>query len=248
MGFALLLINGVSICLLLQFNIWARWALGKEHPDMLASVSNLATILQSQGKYEEAESMNQRALEGFEKALGKEHPDTLASVSNLATILRTQEKYEEAESMNQRALEGFEKALEKEHPDTLTSVSNLALMLRTQGKYEEAEQMDRRVLEGGEKALGKEHPDTLTSVNNLALVLQDQGKYEKAEQVGCVYQHRHLIRGFLCLSYKVLVLRLARRFCIACSVKPFLQGIKIFSRYGMDWIKDTILKSDKREA
>jgi hypothetical protein len=46
-------------------------ALGKEHPDMLASVSNLATILQSQGKYEEAESMNQRALEGFEKALGK---------------------------------------------------------------------------------------------------------------------------------------------------------------------------------
>jgi hypothetical protein len=37
-----------------------------------------------------------------------------------------------------------------------------------------------------------------------------------------VYQHRHLIRGFLCLSYKVLVLRLARRFCIACSVEPVI--------------------------
>jgi hypothetical protein len=61
----------MGLVFVFSFNIWARWALGKEHPDMLASVSNLATILQSQGKYEEAESMNQRALEGFEKALGK---------------------------------------------------------------------------------------------------------------------------------------------------------------------------------
>jgi hypothetical protein len=32
--------------------------LGKEHPDMLMSVSNLASVLWDQGKHEEAKSMN----------------------------------------------------------------------------------------------------------------------------------------------------------------------------------------------
>src|SRR4051794_37153198 len=59
-------------------------ALGKELPSTLTSVSNLALVLRSQGKYEAAEAMNRRALEGREKALGKEHPSTLTSVSNLA--------------------------------------------------------------------------------------------------------------------------------------------------------------------
>jgi len=44
--------------------------------------------------------MNQRVLEGREKALGKEHLDTLTSVNNLASVLRCQGKYEEAEQMN----------------------------------------------------------------------------------------------------------------------------------------------------
>ena len=46
-------------------------ALGKEHPDTLISVNNLALVLQYQGKHEEAEQMNRRALQGREKALGK---------------------------------------------------------------------------------------------------------------------------------------------------------------------------------
>jgi len=80
-------------------------------------VSNLASVLQQQGKYEAAEEMNRRALEGREKALGKQHPDTLSSVSILAGVLQYRGKYEAAEEMNRRALEGREKALGKEHCD-----------------------------------------------------------------------------------------------------------------------------------
>ena len=32
--------------------------LGEEHPDMLTSISNLALVLDSQGKYEAGEEMN----------------------------------------------------------------------------------------------------------------------------------------------------------------------------------------------
>src|SRR5206468_1813174 len=100
--------------------------LGKEHPDTLTSVSDIALVLRDQGKYEEAEAMNRRALDGEEKVLGKEHPDTLTSVSTLASILEYQGKYEEAEAMNRRALDGTEKILGKEHPYTLTSGINTA--------------------------------------------------------------------------------------------------------------------------
>ncbi|PVH91203.1 hypothetical protein DM02DRAFT_466319, partial [Periconia macrospinosa] len=58
--------------------------MGKDHPDTLTSVSNLASVLQYQGKYEVAEEMNQRALDGRERALGTDHPDTLTSADNLA--------------------------------------------------------------------------------------------------------------------------------------------------------------------
>ena len=38
-----------------------------EHTAMLASLSNLGSVPERQGKYEEAEAMHRRALEGYEK-------------------------------------------------------------------------------------------------------------------------------------------------------------------------------------
>ncbi|GKT48975.1 nephrocystin-3 [Colletotrichum spaethianum] len=169
--------------------------LGKEHPDTLRSVNNLASVLYDQGKYDEAEQLHRQALEGSEKVLGKEHPETLRSVNNLALVLQSQGKYDEAEQLHRQALEGSEKVLGKEHPETLRSVNNLALVLQSQGKYDEAEQLHRQALEGSEKVLGKEHPNTLISVNNLALVLQSQGKYDEAKQL-----HQQALEG----SEKVL--------------------------------------------
>ncbi|OBT40517.1 hypothetical protein VE00_08999 [Pseudogymnoascus sp. WSF 3629] len=157
--------------------------LGVNHPDTLTSVSNLASVLQSQGRFEEAESMNRRALEGMERELGVNHLDTLASISNLASVLLSQGRYEEAASMNRRALEGRERELGVNHPHTLTSINNLASVLLRQGRYEEAESMNRRALEGRERELGVNHPHTLTSISNLALVLQRQGRYEEAESM-----------------------------------------------------------------
>jgi hypothetical protein len=62
-------------------------ALGHEHPDTLTSMSNLAGVLDSQGKYGEAEAMNRQTLARREKVLGPEHPDTLTSIYCLAHLL-----------------------------------------------------------------------------------------------------------------------------------------------------------------
>jgi tetratricopeptide (TPR) repeat protein len=144
-------------------------------------MSNLAQVLNREGKYEEAEAMLRQTLAIGEKVLGREHPDTLASMNNLALVLDSQGKYEEAEAMHRQTLAIGEKVLGHEHPSTLMSMSNLAGVLGSQGMYEEAEAMHRQTLARREKVLGHEHPDTLMSMSSLALVLNSKGKHEGAE-------------------------------------------------------------------
>ncbi|KAI9856806.1 MAG: hypothetical protein M1813_008743 [Trichoglossum hirsutum] len=162
---------------------WRENALGREHPDTLRSISNLAEVFNSQGKCGEAEEMNPQTLMLRERMLGREHPDTLVSMSNFAMVLNSQGKYDEAEEMNRRTLKLREKLLGKEHPDTLVSMSNIAMVLNSQGKYGEAEEMNQRTLKLREKVLWKEHPDTLVSMSNFAMVLNSQGKYDEAEEM-----------------------------------------------------------------
>ena len=150
--------------------------LGKEHPDTLSSLNNLAELLRMKGDYAEAEPIYRRALEAKERVLGKEHPSTLSSLNNLAFLLYSKGDYAGAEPLFRRALEGCERVLGKEHPDTLSSLNNLALLLKSTGDYAGAEPLYRRALEGCERVLGKERPDTLTIQSNLDVLLKTTKK------------------------------------------------------------------------
>ena len=66
--------------------------LGKEHPQTLTSMNNLAGLFNSQGRYDAAEPLYRETLQLTEKVLGKEHPDTLRSMNNLAGLLNSQGK------------------------------------------------------------------------------------------------------------------------------------------------------------
>jgi Tfp pilus assembly protein PilF len=61
--------------------------LGKDHPQTLISMNNLATSLCEQGKYAEAEAIHRQTLQLQETVLGKDYPDTLASINNLVKSL-----------------------------------------------------------------------------------------------------------------------------------------------------------------
>jgi tetratricopeptide (TPR) repeat protein len=77
----------------------AERVLGKEHPNALTSMNNLALLYQAQRRYPEAEPLFKRALEAQERVLGTEHPDTLTSVNNLAALYQAQSRYPEAEPL-----------------------------------------------------------------------------------------------------------------------------------------------------
>ena len=105
--------------------------LGAEHPDTLASVSNLAVCCSDMGQLQDAEALYRRALEAQERTLGAEHSDTLASVNNLAVCLKARGQLKDAEALYRRALEARERTLGAEHPSTLASANNLAVCCST---------------------------------------------------------------------------------------------------------------------
>jgi len=70
-------------------------ALGKEHPDLILPLLNLARLCKEQGRYAEADPLFRRALEISEKAFGKEDPYTAATLHNLGTLYEAQGRYAE---------------------------------------------------------------------------------------------------------------------------------------------------------
>jgi hypothetical protein len=82
----------------------------------------LAYILNSQGKYAEAEAEQRALLSIRERVLGPEHSSTLISLHNIAVTLKSQEKLDEAGEFARRAMEGRRKVLGPMHPFTKKSV------------------------------------------------------------------------------------------------------------------------------
>lgn len=155
--------------------------LGREHPDTLGSVSNLAQLMESKGDYAGAQQLYERALEASTRVLGSGHPDTLSEWNNLAGLLQIKGDYAGALSLYKQALEAYKRLLGPEHPDTLASLNNLAILVQRKGNYSDARTIYEWVLEVRERALGPEHPDTLISLNNLAGLLESEGDYAGAQ-------------------------------------------------------------------
>ena len=109
--------------------------LGREHLDTLTSMSNLASVLSSQGKYEEAEAINQQTLARKEKVLGPEHPDTLTSVHCLAHLLAKQRRIDESLRLYRRASAGYNTTLGKDHLTTIACDQHYAALCTSQEQH-----------------------------------------------------------------------------------------------------------------
>jgi tetratricopeptide (TPR) repeat protein len=78
-------------------------ALGPEHPQVAATLNNLAFLSRAQGRYADAEPLYERALAITEKALGPEHPDVAVILENYADLLKKTGRHAEAEKLAERA-------------------------------------------------------------------------------------------------------------------------------------------------
>ncbi|MBD2297543.1 tetratricopeptide repeat protein [Nostoc sp. FACHB-190] len=149
--------------------------------DLSSSITKLALLYNSQGRYSEAEPLFIQALALRRKLLGEEHPDVALSLNNLALLYNSQGRYSEAEPLFIQALALRRKLLGEEHSNVASSLSNLANLYHSQGRYSEAEPLYIQALALRRKLLGEEHPDVASSLHNLAGLYYSQDRYSEAE-------------------------------------------------------------------
>jgi len=113
-------------------------------------ITCLASLLQDQGKLEEAESYLRKGLSGFEQCCGTDSPETLEAVVKLGELLEKREKVQESVQLYRREAQGVEDALGEDHVDCLFSKNRLARALVKLGgikNKDEAETLMRKTLE-----------------------------------------------------------------------------------------------------
>lgn len=174
----------LTTSILLLFNLRALQIYKQVRGDinycMAGTLSNMASLYRTQGRYGEALPLYQRALKINKKALGPNHPDVARDLSALAGLYRDQGRYEEAMPLIRQALEISEHALGPNHPTVAIRLNNLAKLYYSQDRYEEALPLFQRALKIDEKALGPDHPIVASDLNNLAELYRAQGRYDEA--------------------------------------------------------------------
>ena len=106
-----------------------RRVLGEDHPDTLASASNLAMLLDRLGEPQAARELNEDTLARRRRVLGEDHPDTLASAFSLVWELSGLGEDQAAWELNEDILARRRRVLGEDQPDTMGS-AGFALILR----------------------------------------------------------------------------------------------------------------------
>ncbi|RGP61270.1 hypothetical protein FSPOR_10099 [Fusarium sporotrichioides] len=141
-----------------------------------------------QGRYAEAEKLQEESVVIRTSLLGEDHAETLVVMADLAATLCDQGRLDEAEALEVRIMETWKRTRGEEYHQTMDAMSNLAVTLSGQGRSSEAEAMNRHVMEVRKRILGEEHLDTLISMNNLSTAMLEQGRHEEA-----IEMHRHVM-------------------------------------------------------
>jgi CHAT domain-containing protein/Flp pilus assembly protein TadD len=138
------------------------------NPENLAlTLNNLASVLQEDGRLDEAEPLYGRAIALYEEAVGAEHPSLGQALSNFAVLHLLRKDYDRAGPLYRRALAIREKALGPVHQDVAISLAAYAIFLHNTGEYAEAVRTQSRAAGVIER--------------NLALVLETGSESQKED-------------------------------------------------------------------
>ena len=145
-----------------------RKVLGKEAPDTISSMEEVASVLLKKGTpIPRVEPMLRKAVELRAKVMGSDHESTANAAFAMAGLLHHKKKdYEGAEEFYRQALQARRKVLGEEHKDTAACRSALAELQTIQnGQQEEnggvqaGQKEENGGVQAGQKEAGQEKGD-----------------------------------------------------------------------------------------
>lgn len=141
----------------------------------------LAIACEYLGKYSQAETYYQKALDVRLKLLGRLHKDYSITLNNLALLYEKMGKYEEAEKLYQETLQIKQETFGKRDLSYAISCNNLALLYQKMGEYEKAEKLFLEAMNIRKALVGEKHPEFAQSCNNLGGLYEKTKNYEQAQ-------------------------------------------------------------------
>jgi tetratricopeptide (TPR) repeat protein len=157
--------------------------LGRDHPDVAATLNDLAIILKAQGELAEAKAMYERGLAIDERMFGQDNVKCAATLSNLAGVFFDMGDFAQAKAFYLRSLAFAEQAYGCHNLSVATIVSNLAMRLKEEGALAEAKPLFERALVIYESQLGRTHPRTAVILSALADIATATGHNRTAQRL-----------------------------------------------------------------
>ena len=154
---------------------------GKETEEYALQLLEMGSLLDDQGKYDEAILLIKESLGIYKNVKGNEDKDYAAVVDNLASLYCKQSKHNEAELLYKESLAIRKKVLGEDHSDYAMSLNNLALLYYNLRKFDSAEPLYKNSLAIYKRLYGEDHLEVTAGLNNLAELYQKQLKYDAAE-------------------------------------------------------------------
>ncbi|KAI1750462.1 hypothetical protein F4782DRAFT_245748 [Xylaria castorea] len=136
---------------------------GSNHPETIASLSQLALLLDNAGQHTKAVQTGERALELGKKCLAEDDRYVLTIMANIALALHQSNRFEDAERLQVEVVQRHEEILGPEHPNTMRCLQTQAAILseKPEPDLEAALGIMNRVMKTWEQTHGMQHRDTL---------------------------------------------------------------------------------------
>jgi tetratricopeptide (TPR) repeat protein len=132
------------------------------------------------GKYKEAITYYEKALEIQQQSLPPNHPSLAMSYNNIGNVYHNMGEYSKALSSYEKALEIKQQSLPPNHPNLAVSYNNIGNVYSNMGEYSKALSSYEEALEIQQQSLPPNHPDLATSYGNIGAVYHEMGEYSKA--------------------------------------------------------------------
>ncbi|HEV2345075.1 MAG TPA: FxSxx-COOH system tetratricopeptide repeat protein [Actinocrinis sp.] len=142
----------------------------------------LGWMRRTNGKYSEANTLNQRTLELYKQTHGDEDEGTIDAMTVVSATNLIIGDFSTARELAQSALNIAERVLGEDDPATLKCANQLAVSLRLLGDFTTAEKYDLKTYEHRRTILGPDHDETLNSLGALVIDIRERGHYLDARR------------------------------------------------------------------
>ena len=160
--------------------------LGEDRPETMTTMALLGSLEGYEGKYEDAEHLLTRALEGQRRVLGNEHRSTQNSLVWLGRVRLQQYKYAQAEANFREALSTYVKT-NPESWQRYNCQSLLGASLAGERRYDEAEPLVivayETMIKRRNKIPAASQPDLESAGAQIVRLYEDWGKPDQAARM-----------------------------------------------------------------